>query len=51
MEFVRAKQERHQKRQRDEVEDEAESTREMAVPRNRLSNNSASGVASMDKTE
>ncbi|KAG0361235.1 Structural maintenance of chromosomes protein 5 [Podila minutissima] len=51
MEFVRAKQERHQKRQRDEVEDEAESTREMAVPRNRLSNNSASGVAAMDKTE
>ncbi|KAF9299963.1 Structural maintenance of chromosomes protein 5 [Mortierella antarctica] len=51
MEFVRAKQERHQKRQRDEDEDEAESTREMAVPRNRMSNNSASGVAAMDKTE
>ncbi|KAG0086782.1 Structural maintenance of chromosomes protein 5 [Podila epicladia] len=51
MEFVRAKQERHQKRQRDEGEDEAESTREMAPPRSRLSNNSASGVTTIDKTE
>ncbi|KAG0036191.1 Structural maintenance of chromosomes protein 5 [Podila clonocystis] len=52
MEFVRAKQERHQKRPREEDdEDEAESTREMTVPRNRLSSNSASGATTMDKTE
>lgn len=51
MEFVRAKQEKHQKRQRDGDEDEAESAWEMAVPRSRLSSNFASGATTMDKTE
>lgn len=51
MEIVRAKQERHQKRQRDEDENDAESAQEVAVPRNRLSINSASGATTMEKSE
>ncbi|KAI9239774.1 MAG: hypothetical protein BYD32DRAFT_410198 [Podila humilis] len=51
MEIIRAKQERLQKRQRDEDEDDAGSAREMVVPRNRLSSNSASGATTMDKSE
>lgn len=51
MEIIRAKQERLQKRQRDEDEDDAGLAREMAVPRSRLSSNSASGATTMDKSE